>query len=101
MGRACVTVNASVLAAAIRVDTRRETDIRTVVVSDDRGGLVPEYLRLRRDIFSGVEIGIALQMNLHEPIGRIHRRPASADHTLVLHQSSLQQRWDNAQAKTV
>src|SRR5438105_10478992 len=47
MSRARVTINATVLATAIRVDTRLETNIRTVVARDDASRTIAKILRHR------------------------------------------------------
>src|SRR5438105_1009730 len=71
MERASIAVNAPMLAAAIRVDARFETDIRAIVVSDNFAGAVLEKLRARQRVFLRVPIRIRFQMNLFETIGRI------------------------------
>ena len=46
MGGAGVTVDASVFAAAIRIDACLETDVRAVISGDDRFSSIAKKLRL-------------------------------------------------------
>ena len=66
-----VAVDAAVLAAAIGIDAGFETDIGTVVVSDDRAGAVFEKLSARRGIFFRIPIRIRFEMKFLEAIRRV------------------------------
>ena len=89
MRGARVTINAAMLAATIGIDARAEAHVWAVVVRDDRGGLVLVDLRARREVFGGIEVRIAFEMNLHESIRWIHGRAAAADDALVLHAGTV------------
>ena len=85
MGRPRVTINAAVLAAAIWIQARFETDVGTVVPSDDRLRPIPKILcrtpRLllsRRIKIDTINVG-HIDMQLFEPICRAPGRATPAD----------------------
>ncbi len=72
-----ITVDAAVLAAAIRIDAGVETDVRAVVVGDQRAGAVLEELRARQRVFLRVPIGIRFEVDFLEAVGGIAARAAT------------------------
>ena len=89
MRRPAKTIRAAMNATTIAVNRVIERHIGAVVISDDRGGLVLVDLRARREVFGGIEVRIAFEMNLHESIRWIHGRAAAADDALVLHAGTV------------
>src|SRR5205823_11771829 len=85
VSRPRVTINAAVFAAAIWVQARFETDIRTVVPSDDRFGSITKILCRPPRLFVSSRINIdrinvgQIDMQLFEPIGRAPGRASPAD----------------------
>src|ERR1035441_2403539 len=86
VGWAGKAVNAAVLATAIRIDTGLDSDIRTVVVRNDRFCAVAEKLRLAsRPLFVAFidlnNIDIAkIDMQLFEAISRTPRSASTVNH---------------------
>src|SRR5438552_11459042 len=90
MRRPRVTINAAVLATAIRVHARLETDIRTAIARDDRFRAIAEKLRrpprphrVARVGIDNIDI-IMIDMELFETICRAPRRAAAADRRRTL-----------------
>ena len=85
MGRPRVTLDAAVLAAAIRIQARFETDVGTIVSSDDRFRSVTKILCRTSRLFLGGRIDIhtinvrQIDVQLFEPIGRAPRCATPAD----------------------
>ena len=85
MGRSRETINATVLATAIRIDAGFETDIRTLVACDNGFRAVPKKLRrtLRPRLVSGIDIDNIdigkIDMQLFEAVGRAPRGAATVD----------------------
>ena len=87
VGRPRKAVDAAMLAAAIRIDARLESDIRAVVPRDDRFRQVPEKLRLPPRLFllfTGRidlhDIRVAeIDVKFFKPVGRIPRSASSMD----------------------
>ena len=77
MGGPGETINAAMLAAAIRIDAGFKADIGTVVVIDRGLGIVAEKNSARRGIVFRIPIGVALEMDLFKAIGRIAGGAAS------------------------
>jgi hypothetical protein len=73
-----VTIGATMLAAAIRVDARAEGNVRAVVVSDDGRGSIAQEQRPHRRIVRRIPIGIALQRDFLKATGRIGDRTPAA-----------------------
>ena len=70
--RSRVAINATVLAAAIRIDARLEADIRTVVVGDDCPGEITQINRAAgRPIRIVLIFRIGLEVESLEAVGRI------------------------------
>ena len=72
MGRARVTINATMLASAIWIDARLESDVRTVVAGDDCFGGVAKILRLRVAAFFG-----RVRIDLNNVVIALDRREVS------------------------
>ena len=90
MGGTGVTVNATVLATAIRIQARREADVRAVIVSNDRFAVVDVKLRARQHVFFGIPVSVRFEMDFLEAIRRILRRAAmGGDDLLGLHMTNL------------
>ena len=66
-----ITIDAAMLAASIRIDARLKTNVRAVVVSDDRAGAIFEKLRARQRVLFRVPIRIRFEVYLLETIGRV------------------------------
>src|SRR5262249_45085722 len=62
---------------AIRIDAGLETDIRTVIVSDDRAGLIFQKLGMRERILFGIPFGIRFEMDFFKPVWRVACRSAA------------------------
>src|SRR2546426_4435982 len=69
--RARVAIDATVLAAAIRIHAGFEAHIRAVVVIDDGVRVVPEELRRRRRFVGVVPVRVRFQRDLLEAVRRI------------------------------
>ena len=85
MRRPRVTINAAVLATAIRIQARLKTNIRTVVARDNRFRAVAKILRFaprplfhRRNRIDNVGIRY-INMKFLEAIGRAPRSTATVD----------------------
>ena len=74
MERARVAINAPVFAAAIRIDTGFEADIRAVIVVDDRIRMVFEKLRGWRRSVRILPVRVAFERDFLKPVRRILRR---------------------------
>src|SRR4051812_42501533 len=74
-----VTIDAAVLTAAVRIHTGLKTNVRAVVIADDRAGSVPKELRSRQRILIRIPILIGFQINFFESVGRIAGSSASWD----------------------
>ena len=88
MGRTGVTVDASVLAAAIRIDAEFKSHVRTIVVADDRFAVVLEKLRGGSGILGGIISLLPLEPNLLESVRGIDSCP-SMRNCIGAHISSL------------
>src|SRR2546421_12284195 len=83
MCRPSVAINAAMLAAAVGIDARGKAHVGTVVVSDDRAGVVLEELGGRsRSLRIGL-LRVGLVMNLFESIGGIVGRATAVDWLLI------------------
>jgi hypothetical protein len=71
-----VAINATVFAAAIRIQARAEANIRAVIVADDGLAVVLEKLRPWQHIVVRIPIFIRFKLNLLKPVRRIFRRAA-------------------------
>ena len=71
-----IAINAAVLAAAVRIDAGFESDIRAVVVRNDRGRPIAEKLGARKRIILRIPIRVGLQMDFFEAVGRVGFRSA-------------------------
>ena len=78
MKGAGVAIDATVLAAAIRIDAGLEAHVRTVVVVDDGVGMVFEELRLRRWFVRVAPVRVAFERDLFKAVWRVFRRAARA-----------------------
>ena len=85
VGRPGIAIDAAVLAAAIRIEARLESDIGTIVASDDRFRDVAKILRLpARPFFAlGIDIDniriVKIEMEFFEPISRAPRCATPVD----------------------
>ena len=82
MRRARVTINASVLAAAVRIDRVREAHVRAIVLCDDRAAGIAKVLRRWRDIrivFRAAMLRLRIENDRIKSIRRILRRAATVD----------------------
>ncbi len=77
MGGTRVTIDAAVLASPVRIDAGLETDIRAVVVRDERAAVVFEEDCARQRIFLRVPISVGFELDFLEAIGRIIRCAAA------------------------
>jgi hypothetical protein len=83
------TINATMLATAIRIDARFKSDIGTLIARDDRFGRVAEKLRRARWSIFGVRVDIdnidiaKIDMKLFETIRRIAGGAAPACYAFV------------------
>ena len=76
-----VTINATVLAAAVGIDAGVEADVRAVVVGQDAGGAVVEKLRARPGMgFAVLGVRIPFEVEGFEAIGRIGGGAAPLNH---------------------
>jgi hypothetical protein len=66
-------------ASAIGIDADLETDVGTVVAGDDRAADVAEEERFRSWNIFRIGVGIGFKVNPLESIGRIVRRPSTAE----------------------
>ena len=71
MGRPGITINAAVLASAIRINARVEADVRAVIVGQNGSGFIFEQLSAGSGLLFWFKIGIRLEMQLLESVGRI------------------------------
>src|SRR3954471_21033326 len=69
-----VTIDAAMLASAIRVYARLKAHVGAVVVSDNRAGAVAQELSAGKRIFIGVPVFVALEMEFFKAVGRIETR---------------------------
>jgi hypothetical protein len=69
--RAGVAIDAAVLAAAIGIYARFKADVGAVVIRNNLARAVAQELRARVRILFGVPIGIGLEMDFFEAVGRI------------------------------
>lgn len=74
-----VTINTTMLAAAIRIDARLEAHVRAVVVGDDGTGMVLEKQRAWQRVFLRIPIRVAFEMDRLEAVGGIARRAAGGN----------------------
>ena len=85
MGRPGVTVNATMLASAIGIETCLKTDIRAAIASDDRFGFVAKILRSAARPLVSVRVGvdnievINIDVKSFEAIGRTPGSPPPTD----------------------
>src|SRR5258708_2289670 len=79
MARPCIAINATMLASSVRIDTRFEAHIGTIIVIDDGSGLVVKKLSGAWPLIRGIPLGITLEMNLFETIGGIFGCPSAFD----------------------
>src|SRR5437773_1959642 len=79
MKRPRVTINAAMLAAAIRIDAGIEADVRAVVGGDDRARLVSKKLRGGAGAFFHRVISVFFVVQRFEAIGGINPRAAPAN----------------------
>src|SRR5258708_25181915 len=90
MSRSRETINAAMLAAAIRIDARFESDIGAFVVGDDRFGFVFEILSRPTRFFVRVRIVIyqidvrKIDMEFFETIGWTPRRATAVNRLSAL-----------------
>src|SRR5207247_5573553 len=76
-----VAIDAAVLAAAIRIDTRLKPDVGTVVGSDDGTSIIAQELGGRAgSLLIGPAIGVAIVANQLEAIGRSRCGAPTANH---------------------
>ena len=104
MRRPGVTINAAMLAAAIRIEAGCETDIRTVVARDDGPAVVLVKLRawsLRTGIIVvRIPICVRFEMNFLEPVRRILCRAAMGGNLFLRrHEENLTQSREGAKAR--
>ena len=74
-----VAIDAPVLAAAIRVQADFKTNVRAVVVAQDRLGLIAKQPRRRRQILVGIPVVAAFEVNFFEPVRRIRHGSTTSD----------------------
>ncbi len=65
------TINAAMLAAAIRVQAGIETDVRAVVVGDGGLAVIHQKLRAWQDVVIRVPVRVRFKMNFLKPVRRI------------------------------
>src|SRR5437660_10287948 len=73
MGGPRVAIDATVLAAAIRIDAGLETDVRALVVGYDCLAVVAKELRPKKRLLFRIPFGIGFEMDFLEAIRRIFR----------------------------
>src|SRR5439155_6680435 len=86
-------VNAAMLTAAVRIDTRREADVRAVVVRNDGARRVLQELRRRRDRLGFCFVPLPLVMKTLEAIGRIRSCAAAANGTVTTIHADVRSDW--------
>ncbi len=90
MSRPSKTINTAMLATAIGIDARFESDIRALIARDDCLRVVAKILRHSPRLFVFFRIGVdnidigKIDMELFETIGRTPGRPAANDRLTAL-----------------
>ena len=82
---ACEAVDATVLAAAIRVDAGFETDVRTVVIVDDGVCGVAVEDSARGHVVSRIPFLVRRQVDFLETIGRVAGGASSMNGPEIVH----------------